>query len=99
MGIHKFTNATQPEAKTSKDLDAIRFAEQFQNILILLANPEIKESLSENEFFQKHPFSNQFDFMTVLVVYFVEAPADLKQNFPKIYSHIKKMLNFNFVGY
>ncbi len=39
VGIHEFMHAMQLEAKRSRDLDSVRFAKQFQNILKQLTKP------------------------------------------------------------
>jgi len=35
----------------------------------------------------------------VLAEYFIESPKEFEAQFPMIYSHTKKLLNFNFEGY
>ena len=99
VGIHEFMHAMQLEAKKNRDLDSIRFAKQFQNILRQLTKPEVKDQLDRTEYFRAYAFNNQYEFMAVLAEYFFESPQDFKRIFPKIYFHTKKMLNFNFAGY
>jgi Mlc titration factor MtfA (ptsG expression regulator) len=99
LGIHEFMHAMQFEAMQSKDVDASRFVKQFQNILLQLTNIELKEKLDETRYFRAYAFTNQYEFMAVLAEYFIESPKDFKTHFPKLYSHIQKLLNFNFAGY
>lgn len=99
LGIHEFMHAMQLEARQSKDIDAMRFAKQFQNILVQLTNQELKEKLDETRYFRAYAFSNQYEFMAVLAEYFIESPMDFKAHFPKLYTHTQKLLNFTFAGY
>ena len=99
VGIHEFMHAMQLEAKRSRDLDSVRFAKQFQNILKQLTKPEVKDQLDRTAYFRAYAFTNQYEFMAVLAEYFFESPQDFERIFPKIYFHTKKMLNFNFAGY
>ena len=99
LGIHEFMHAMQLEAKLGSDTDSARFAKQYQNILQLLTKQEIKEKLIETKYFRAYAFTNQFEFMAVLAEYFIESPKEFNAQFPMLYKHSKKLLNFNFVGY
>ncbi len=99
LGIHEFMHAMQLEARQSKDIDAVRFVKQFQNILIQLTDQEVKDKLDETRYFRAYAFTNQYEFMAVLAEYFIESPLDFKKHFPKLYSHTRKLLNFTFAGY
>lgn len=99
IGIHEFMHAMQLEAKRSRDLDSLRFAKQFQNILKQLTQQDVKDQLEKTAFFRAYAFTNQYEFMAVLVEYFFESPEDFKRLFPKIYNYTKKLLNYNFAGY
>ena len=99
LGIHEFMHAMQLEAKQSKDIDAVRFAKQFQNILMQLTDQKVKDKLDETRYFRAYAFTNQYEFMAVLAEYFIESPLDFKKHFPKLYSHTQKLLNFTFAGY
>jgi len=99
LGIHEFMHAMQLEARQSKDIDAVRFAKQFQNILVQLTDQEVKKKLDETQYFRAYAFTNQYEFMAVLAEYFIESPLDFKTHFPKLYGHTQKLLNFTFAGY
>lgn len=95
-GIQEFMLAMQLEAKQSHDLDSERFNKQFQNILKLLTDEDLKSRLEESKHFHAG-FTNQFEFMGILTTYFFEAPEEFKSNFPKLYDYTKKLLNFDFL--
>ncbi|WP_121908070.1 zinc-dependent peptidase [Ulvibacter antarcticus] len=99
LGIHEFMHAMQLESRQSKDIDAVRFAKQFQNILVQLTDQNVKNKLDETRYFRAYAFTNQYEFMAVLAEYFIESPMDFKRHFPKLYSHTQKLLNFTFAGY
>jgi len=99
LGIHEFMHAMQLESRQSKDIDALRFAKQFQNILEQLTNKELKEKLDETRYFRAYAFTNQYEFMAVLAEYFIESPMEFKTHFPNLYNHTQKLLNFTFAGY
>ena len=99
LGIHEFMHAMQLEAMKSRDLDSTRFSKQFQNILKRLTHQEVKDKLDETKYFRAYAFTNQFEFMAVLVEYFMESPNDFKEYFPKLYTYTRKLLNFRYAGY
>src|SRR5690606_5076487 len=47
LGIHEFMHAMQLESRTKRDSDGLRFQNQFQNILKVLTNPELKDKLNQ----------------------------------------------------
>jgi Mlc titration factor MtfA (ptsG expression regulator) len=99
LGIHEFMHAMQLESRQSKDIDAMRFSKQFQNILMQLTDQELKNKLDETRYFKTYAFSNQYEFMAILAEYFIESPMDFKTHFPTLYKHTQKLLNFTFAGY
>ncbi len=99
LGIHEFMHALQLESKSAKDLDSARFGKQFQEILKLLSDQGVRDTLAETKFFRSYAFTNQYEFMAVLAEYFIESPKDFKSHFPKLYLHTQKLLNFKFAGY
>lgn len=99
LGIHEFMHALQLEAKQGSDGDSERFEKQFQDILKLLTKPALKDKLISTRYFRDYAFTNQYEFMAVLAEYFIESPQEFRAMFPKLYSHTKTMLNFNFVDY
>ncbi len=99
VGIHEFMHAMQLESKAAKDIDSARFLKHFQSILKQLTKQEVREQLDRTRYFREYAFTNQYEFMAVLAEYFFESPENFKKNFPQIYNHTKKLLNFNFAGY
>lgn len=99
LGIHEFMHALQMGAKKSADIDALRLERVFQRILKVLMQQEVKKKLDEVKYFRAYAFTNQYEFLAVLVEYFFESPQDFKQHFPEIYGHTKTLLNFDFLDY
>ena len=99
LGIHEFMHAMQLEAKQGRDTDSTRLVKQFQNILQRLTVPEVKDKLDNTSFFREYGFTNQYEFLAVLAEYFIESPKEFKSNFPLLYGHFQKLLNFRFSGY
>ena len=81
------------------DISATIFADTSKKLVNLLLNDEIRQRLQDTKYFRKYAFTNRFEFLAVLVEYFIESPIVFKQKFPEFYSKIREMLNYNFNGY
>ena len=99
LGIHEFVHALQMGAKQSYDIDSLRLERVFQRILKRLMDSEVRRKLDEVHFFRLYAFTNQYEFLAVLVEYFFESPEDFKAQFPILYQETKTLLNFNFLNY
>lgn len=99
LGIHEFVHALQMGAKKAYDIDSLRLERVFQRILKRLMDAEVRAKLDEVKYFRAYAFTNQYEFLAVLVEYFFESPEDFKNHFPELYTHTKTLLNFNFLDY
>lgn len=96
VGIHEFVHALQIGAIKSNDIDSLRLERVFQRILRRLTNQEVKDKLDEVKFFRAYAFTNQYEFMAVMIEYFFESPENFETYFPKLYEHTRALLNFEF---
>ena len=99
VGIHEFVHALQIGAKQENNIDSIRLERVFQRILKRLTNQEVKDKLDEVNYFRAYAFTNEYEFMAVMVEYFFESPEDFKNHFPQLYNHVRTMFNFRYAGY
>ncbi|WP_121667669.1 zinc-dependent peptidase [Mesonia aquimarina] len=99
LGIHEFIHLIQINSYKKNDISAVIFTDTSKELIRLLANPSIREKLLKEDYFRNYAYTNQLEFLAVLVEYFIESPTIFKQKFPDFYIKIRKMLNYNFVGY
>jgi Mlc titration factor MtfA (ptsG expression regulator) len=92
LGLHEFTHVIHFESEHSTDIDAERFKKYTIKILKELMKPETRSKLDATRFFREYAFTNQYEFMAVLVEYYFESNAEFKMEFPSIYSHLTKAL-------
>jgi hypothetical protein len=62
-------------------------------------NKELKKKLISSKYLREYAYTNQFEFLAVIIETFIETPQEFKSQFPEIYRKVKGMLNFNFAGY
>jgi MtfA peptidase len=100
LGIHEFTHAIHLNSIKERDVSATIFSDLFKELTDLLTHKEsLRLKLLDSEYFRTYGYTNQFEFLAVLVENFIETPSEFKSQFPEVYSKVKQMLNFNFSGY
>lgn len=100
LGIHEFVHAIHLNSLNERDISSTIFSDSFTELTEMLSKDEsLREELIQSKYIRKYAFTNQFEFLAVVVESFIESPKEFKQHFPNIYFKIRQMLNFNFAGY
>lgn len=100
LGIHEFVHAIHLNSLNERDISSTIFSDTFKELTETLANNEVlRNQLAESHYIRKYAFTNQFEFLAVIIESFIETPQEFKLQFPEIYFKIRQMLNFNFAGY
>lgn len=100
LGIHEFTHAIHLNSIKNRDISSIIFKNAFGELTDLLsAEKALREKLIASKYFRDYAFTNQFEFVAVIVETFIETPEEFKRQFPRIYNKTREMLNFNFARY
>lgn len=100
LGIHEFTHAFHIDNMRSSSETAIIFENGFRELTRYLEhNPELRQRLLASTYIRNYAYTNQFEFLAVIIETFFETPQQFKTTFPKLYQKVKQMLNFNFEGY
>jgi len=100
LGIHEFTHAIHLNSRKEHDVSSNIFQDSFNELISLLtSNDELKQKLITSKYFRKYAYSNQYEFIAVIIETFIETPQEFKSQFPLVYNKIKEMLNFHFAGY
>lgn len=100
LGIHEFTHAIHINSMKERDVSSTIFSDSFKELSEMLASNDIlRNNLLESDYFRKYAFTNQFEFLAVIIENFIETPQVFKAQFPNVYGKVKQMLNFNIAGY
>ncbi|MEO6347758.1 MAG: zinc-dependent peptidase [Aquaticitalea sp.] len=100
LGIHEFAHAIHLNSMKERDVSSTIFSDSFKELTELLSHEEaLRKSLIESKYFRDYAYTNQFEFVAVIIETFIESPSEFKTQFPEIYGKTKQMLNFNFAGY
>lgn len=100
LGIHEFGHAVHLNSHMRSDVSSQIFIDNFKALKKYLKNNEMKrQQLVSAKYFRAYAYTNEFEFVAVLIECFFETPEEFRSNFPNLYQHIKDMLNFNFANY
>jgi len=100
LGIHEFVHAIHLNSVKEHDVSSNIFQDTFKELTNLLSsNQQMKNKLIESKYFRDYAFSNQYEFIAVIIENFIETPLEFRKQFPEVYSKVKQMLNFDFAGY
>ncbi|MEP1489820.1 MAG: zinc-dependent peptidase [Algibacter sp.] len=96
LGIHEFTHAIHLNSMKERDVSSTIFNDTFKGLTGLLSNnKELRDKLISSEYFRGYAYTNQFEFLAVLIENFIETPDDFRASFPEIYAKVGQMLNFS----
>lgn len=93
LGIHEFGHILHHHGKMGNDVSAVIFMETYDRILEEIAHPPNRQKLLDSGYFREYAYTNQFEFLAVILENYFETPHEFKSNFPVLYSHVSKMLN------
>jgi hypothetical protein len=102
LGIHEFVHAMHYQFMhpNNESVNAIIFINNYEKLKRFLNdNNAYKEQLVKSNYLRDYAFTNNWEFIAVLIESFIETPMELKSQFPEMYGYVRKMLNFNFRGY
>lgn len=100
LGIHEFAHAVHLNSHVKRDISSQIFIDNFKALKRFLKHNEDKrKQLISTRYFREYAYTNEFEFVAVLLECFFETPDEFKANFPILYQHVKTMLNFNYAGY
>lgn len=100
LGIHEFAHAIHLNSIKERDISSTIFSDSFKELTDLLSNKEqLRKALISSKYFREYAYTNQFEFLAVVIETFIESPDELKSQFPEVYDKTKQMLNFDFAGY
>ena len=99
LGIHEFTHAIHLNSMRKSDTASVIFSDGFSELISLLRKDLEVGELKNSGFIRDYAFTNEFEFLAVVVENFIESPNEFKSRFPKVYKKIQQMFNFRFAGY
>jgi Mlc titration factor MtfA (ptsG expression regulator) len=97
LAIHELVHAMHFDylRDSNESISSSIFINQYHKLLQFLKNDELyKNNLVQSKYLRNYAFTNNFEFIAVLIEAFFETPLELRTQFPEIYHFVRKMLNY-----
>ena len=93
LGIHEFVHAIHFHALKNNDSSSLCFKKHYIQILKEVNYPVNRQRLINSDYFRVYAYTNQFEFISVIVEHFFETPLQFKVEFPELYAKVSLLLN------
>jgi len=95
LGIHEFTHALYFSFKYHKTNEAQRFLNRFNSILKYMEDSSVQKELVDTNYIRNYAFTNQYEFLAVLVEHYFETPNEFRRAHPTIFKMLERLLQFD----
>lgn len=93
LGIHEFCHVVHFNATKNDNVSDAIFSRMFRQIQDDLLIPANRERLIDSNYFRVYAYTNQYEFLAVVIEHYFESPKQFKQEFPELYKNVSLMLN------
>lgn len=94
LGLHEFSHVLHYQGLKSSDTSATIFAVTYNEIMEQVKYPPNYNKLISSDYFRIYAYTNEFEFIAVILEHFFETPSQFKQEFPMLFEKVKVMINF-----
>lgn len=94
LGLHEFSHVLHYQGLKSSDTSATIFAVTYNEIMEQVKYPPNYSKLINSDYFRIYAYTNEFEFIAVILEHFFETPSQFKQEFPLLFEKVKVMINF-----
>jgi len=93
LGIHEFSHVVHFHSMRNNDASALTFKKHYSQLYKEVTYAPNKEKLIESDYFRIYAYTNQYEFVSVIIEHYFETPEEFKSNFPQLYNNVSWMLN------
>lgn len=94
LGLHEFSHVMHFQGLNNTDASAKIFATSYREIIEQIKRPNNFKRLVDSNYFRIYAYTNQFEFIAVILEHFFETPDQFKREFPELFEKVKVMINF-----
>ena len=95
LAIHEFSHVLHIKCYFGEDISSQIYNDGFDALKQFLRDHDaMRQALIKTDYFRSYAFTNEVEFIAVLIECFFETPNDFKREFFEIYDLVRRMLNF-----
>ena len=93
LAIHEFAHVLTYSTMKARDVSSSIFSDQYQKIIKKIKQFDTAEELRNSSYFRIYAFTNQYEFIAVILEHYFESPELFEKNFPVLFKDVGLMLN------
>lgn len=93
LGLHEFSHALYFHGLKGRDQSSVVFADSYDKIIAYLKRPDVLNGLIASNYFRIYAYTNQAEFVAVVLEHFFETPLKFKQEHPELFTIVAEMIN------
>lgn len=94
LGLHEFAHVIHIEGLRKTDTSSTIFAAAYTDIMEQIKRPANYNRLLQSSYFRIYAYTNEYEFIAVILEHFFETPTQFKAEFPELFELVKKMINY-----
>ncbi|WP_284651490.1 zinc-dependent peptidase [Flavobacterium terrisoli] len=93
LGIHEFSHVVHLHSLRGNDGSSLVFRKHYKRLYKEVNHPPNRQRLIDSDYFRIYAFTNQYEFISVIIEHYFETPNEFRTQFPELFEHVSKMLN------
>lgn len=98
LGIHEFTHVLHYQGLKRSDIGSVLFSRSYAQINENVTDAVFRKQLIDSNYFRVYGFTNQFEFLAVILEHYFETPSEFETLFPDLYEKVSLMLNMELIS-
>ncbi|AWI24639.1 zinc-dependent peptidase [Flavobacterium pallidum] len=94
LAIHEFAHAIYLYSLRKPNEAEAMFATRYQSIRSMIRDEKQRQVLFDKGYFRDYGFTNEYEFIAVMLEHFFETPMVFRTNYPKLYKQVSEMINY-----
>lgn len=98
LGLHEFAHVLHFDSRRRRrsrmGTSSVIYIDMFDKIMQSLQLPQNRQLLADAGYLRDYAYTNQYEFIAVVLEHFFETPSEFRRRLPALYSMVKKMINY-----
>jgi len=96
LGLHEFAHVLHLHSTrvSRPGASGMVYADMFEKVLDYVDHPGNRQHLLGLNYLRDYAYTNNHEFMAVVLEHFFETPQEFRQKLPELYGLVKKMINY-----
>ncbi|NDI97728.1 zinc-dependent peptidase [Flavobacterium sp. LaA7.5] len=96
LGLHEFAHVLHFDSHRRRKIGSSRviFSDMLDKIWEHIQVADNRDALIQSGYLRSYAYTNQFEFIAVLLEHFFETPQQFSQHFPVLYKYVRAMINY-----